>query len=191
MKLKVSISPLGNIRESIKKRIEKAIDSEFKKEIGQEVTEDIKINTRRGYGILDGKRIELAPLKDPETILHRKYLEKGNNNTARPYITDLSNLSMSGQLIDSVDFKLKGDDIVIEASGERRPYRKLDGSPSKAEPISNKELSKIHHKGDAGNNLPPRPFIGFRDELKRRILIKLRERIRRSLEVVFNVKRGS
>jgi phage gpG-like protein len=192
MRLKVSVSATSGIKKKIKDKIEAAVDKSFRKEMAEEIVEDIQINTRRGYGIKDGKRIELAPLKHPSTTEHRHYLERGGNATARPYATDFSNLSMSGQLVDSVGYELDSDgSIVIEAKGFRKPYRKLDGSPSKAEPISNEELSRIHHKGNAANNLPARPFIGLRDEMKRRIIIKLRERIRRGLEVIFNVKKGS
>lgn len=191
-KLKVTITPPARLKESIKKKIEDSMDVSFRKEVALEVAEDIKINARRGYGIKDGKRISLAPLKHPETTDHRRYLEKAGNATARPYATDFSNLSMSGQLIDSIEGKLDSDgSINIGATGNREAYVKMDGSNSEADLLTNEELYKIHHYGDASSNLPARPIIGLREEMKARIVVKLREAIRRGLQTVFNVKKGS
>jgi len=65
----------------------------------------------------------------------------------------------------------------------RRPYRTLKGRDVQSDPISNAELSKIHHKGNAKNNLPARPFIGLRYQMFDRIMIRVREELRRGLKL--------
>jgi phage gpG-like protein len=188
MKIKVSISGKESLRDSIKKRLKDALDKTLLKEIGQEVVQDIQINARRGYGVKDGKQIKLDPLKD-STIKHRDYLDRAGNATARPFKDDFSNLSVSGQLIDSVKYEVKDGSIEIGASGTREPYKKLNGTLSEAKIPTNEQLSKIHHRGNPANNLPTRPFIGLRSEMMARIIIKIRERIRQELEVVFKIKK--
>jgi phage gpG-like protein len=184
----VKISGKDSLKDSIKKRLKDALDKSLLKEIGQEIVTDIQVNARRGYGIKDGKQIKLDPLAD-STIKHREYLDRAGNAKARPFKDDFSNLSVSGQLIDSVNYEVNGNSIEIGASGTREPYRKLNWMPSLAERPTNKELSQIHHRGNPAKNLPARPFIGLRSEMMARIIIKIRERIRRELETVFNIRK--
>lgn len=177
----MSISPTDFLAREIKDKLNQVLtDKGFKKEVAQEVVFDIQRNARSGNELVDGKVNPMTPLESKTTIPHRKYLREAGNATARPYSDEFSNLSVSGQLIDSVKYEIDSDGITIFADDTVRDrYITKKGTPSKAKPITNAELASIHHKGDASNNLPARPFIGLRDGMRIRILVKMREYIRR------------
>jgi hypothetical protein len=172
------------------KAINEVIESkQFKEEISKEIVLDIKRNARTG-NIIDsnGDISPMDPLR-PSSIKNRSKLREYGNATGRPYADQKSNLTMSGQLIDSIKYVIGSNWIKVFASGERMPYIKKDGSRSKSEPISNDDLYRIHHYG--GLNLPARPVIGLRSFMRMRIIVKTREYLRRSFNKSFKVKNGS
>jgi phage gpG-like protein len=180
MKINVKILGTEKLRKSVEDKLRSVVNNlDFKKEVGTEIVKDIQRNARSGNTIQNGRSVPMEPLQPNTTVPHRTYLREAGNATARPYRDEFSNLSMSGQLIDSVKFEVIEDGVKIFADGQRDRYVTKSGKPSKARPISNAELASIHQKGDPGNNLPARPFIGLRDEMRLRILTKIREFIRR------------
>jgi hypothetical protein len=182
-KITLTVTPPANFAENIKKRMLQVTESrEFLSEVGQEIVADIKFHAKAGRGIVDGVAVEFEPLSS-KTIESRKELREAGNATARPYNDYLSNLSMSGQLINSVKYSVIGNTIEVFASGQRQPYILKDGTRSSARIPTNEQLSKKHHDGAVG--LPRRPFIGVRKEMRIRIIAKIREFIRRSLRPVF------
>jgi phage gpG-like protein len=185
MKIKARVIIPDKLGYQIRSEINKVIqDQGFMNEIGQEIVDDIKLNTRRGMGIKNNKSYPLAPL-ETSTIKTRDYLRRGGNARARPYADEFSNLSVSGQLIEALKYSIgKSGELIVEVANTlRKPYKTLKGRDIKSEPITNAELSKIHHAGVPTNNLPARPFIGLRYEMFDRIVIKLRERLRRGLKL--------
>jgi hypothetical protein len=184
MRAKLKIIVPSSIKHNIRREINRVIDVDFKQEVGEEIVEDIKINARRGRGVVNGLSVKLPPLAS-STIKHREYLKRAGNATAKPYSNRFSNLSMSGQLIDSIGYIIgSGGEIIIQAIKNLRvPYRTLSGRRQNTRPITNNELLLIHQHGNTAHNLPARPILGIRNELFKRIIIKLRYRLRDGLKL--------
>ncbi len=103
--------------------------------------------TRLGYGVFKhlgpkGKFMPLAPL----TIKARTHKSKMGmlSGLTRP---KRSNLTETGQMLDSIDAIKRGDKWYIQPTGRRR-----DG-------LTNYEVAYFAHKGS--RNRPPRPFMNI------------------------------
>jgi hypothetical protein len=150
-------------------------DPELQTTIGQLVVDDIKLQTRKGFSIV--RNAKFKPLTN-EWVEKRKQIKATpGQRISEVYSPKRSNLSLSGQLIDSVRFSI-GKVIRIFADGERTPYqytieKKVNGKKTKItktieSSVDNAELSEyVSEQG--------RPFIGFRDKVRRNILIKIRQ----------------
>jgi hypothetical protein len=188
--IKISLKVPNGLKDKIARSVNDVISSKkFKDDIGKKVVQDIQRNARSGNTIDNkGDVSGMTPL-ETSTIRNRASLREAGNATGRPYADQKSNLTISGQLINSIKYVIGSNFIKIFASGDRTPYKNKDGTNSKADPINNEDLMRIHHYG--GLNLPPRPVIGLRKFMKLRILVKTREYLRRSFEKSFKVKNGS
>lgn len=187
MKLTLNFDAFHKKAQEVKNKLEKAIDEpKFLHEVGSLVVSDIKRNAKSGYTIeKDGRTKRMEHLAQ-STIEERERLRRAGNATAIPYRDNLSNLSMSGQLIDSIDYEVDGTKIKIEASGERTPYRDLAGKNHQpigyGQETNNRDLLDKHQKGDPSQNLPARPIIGVRLQIIQRINIMFKEAVRRNLK---------
>lgn len=85
-----------------------------------------------------------------------------------------SNLTISGQLLKSIKHSISSDGaIIIEATGERKPYT------SGGSTISNEELAEIH--SDGGGKLPARQVVGVSEKTNETIRIKILAFLRRNI----------
>jgi hypothetical protein len=188
MKLTLDFASFQKKIKEIESKLESSIDdSKFLNEVGQMVVGDIKRNAKSGFTIeKDGTTKRMEPLTNV-TIEKREWLRRAGNAKAKPYRDNFSNLSMSGQLIDSIDYKIDGNKIEIDAHGERQPYKTLAGQVHF--PIGpdnerlNKDLLDKHQKGDPEINLPARRIVGLRRQIINRINIMFKEAVRRKLKV--------
>lgn len=188
MKLTLDFAAFQKKLLAIKDKLDSAVDEKkFLSEVGQMIVFDIKRNARSGNTIeKDGTTKKMEPLAE-SSIARREWLRREGNAKAVPYRDNLSNLSMSGQLIDSIDYELKGNIIEIDAYGQRQPYRELSGQSmlpiGRDTETTNHDLLEKHQNGDPLINLPARRIVGLRRQIIDRINIMYKEHVRRKLKV--------
>lgn len=121
-------------------------------EIGTELLLDTQARARTGKGftadtvkVFGSKRTNLPGLAQ-STVSSRESVAS-RNPTPAFYRKNKSNLTLTGQLLDSLRLFIKRGVIIIRPDGERRPYK--TGRPSKAKtPPNNEELSTfLEEKG--------------------------------------------
>jgi hypothetical protein len=148
-------------------------------DVGEQIIKDIKRNTRTGKGfstsqlngIKNNKR-ESLPSLEKSTIKARKYYAKFNPTT-QVYKSGRSNLSFSGQLIDSIAYDVKKGRVVVSASGKkRRAYRTLKGKV-KNTPSNDEIIGYLEKKGFY--------FLGIDDKTIDKIKTIAKRQIRRLL----------
>lgn len=168
MRVEINEESLKKVEANVRKAFDNVVKSkEMMNEIGSLLIQDIRFETRRGNSIPFGSK--LKPLKD-STIKTRKYLD-GRIRTGDAYSPRRSNLTMSGQLLDSLSYIIEGaGKIAIKLLGTRQPY--TPGS----RPRANAEVGK--YVAEAG-----RPFVGVTDKTKGRINKLIVRAIRRAGKV--------
>jgi hypothetical protein len=153
-----------------KQKFEKFLESDaWKDEAAALAIKKIKGETRLRRFIEDGSN---QPPLSPSWIERRGELAKVNP-TGVSYGTAKSNLTLTGQLLESLKRIPSRFSVIIQAMGDRQPYRNKDGSTAKSTP-SNSQLAK--YLAERG-----RFFIGFDQKLKDQIKKKIKEHIRRNL----------
>lgn len=168
-------------RESIKRKINRIIrDKGILDKVGQMIVEPMK----EGVNPVTGKPYK--PLAS-STIANRRAMAKYNQTSPR-FSPDKSNLTFSGQLLDSIKHRIviSKSIIIIEPTGTRRAYRKKSGKPAKRSVKTNKELAKIHSKGGKkskkGGRLPKREVL----KISKKKLKEVNQFIKRELLALFN-----
>lgn len=114
---------------------------------GKLVAEMIRKRTRLGYGVKD-RGEERAKLKDlkPSTIEDRKRAQK-RGELSGSTIPGRSNLTRSGQLLDSEDATLVGTSVIVGPTGTRN-------DPKRKNQKSNLDIARYQHlQGRDFNNL--------------------------------------
>jgi hypothetical protein len=155
------------------KQLEDVLDSnQLKNQMGIIAVKNIKAETRLGNDLKnETKQASLAP----STIENRKYLEKFNS-TGRNYQTNRSNLTLSGQLIESLKFEpVKGGISVFIPNETRMPYTYGNGGKSK--PLTNSQLAT--YLKEMG-----REFLGLNDRIKKLLSTEVKRFIRGSIRRV-------
>lgn len=165
--------------ETVRQAFKKVINNkEMLNEIGTTLVKDIQFQTKRGVSIPNESRI--SPLS--ASWIERRDSLSSVNSTSEVYGKRRSNLSFTGQLLNSVKhFILGPGKIEIKATGNRQPYKNLNGTNQKNTP-SNEELADfVAEQG--------RKFIGVRAEMKPRLRKIVLGFIRRSSRVLnlFNI----
>lgn len=132
-------------------------------EVGKISIKRIQGVTRSGKNIEGGSQPGLAST----TKITRGNLAK-NNSTHPTYSKGRSNLTFSGQLLDSLTFKKISGGLRIEPSGSRKPYKGAKNAPS------NKELAGyLSAQG--------RTFLGIDKTLVNQIKSTIKSFLRRKL----------
>lgn len=148
------------------KRLEKVLDTDkLKDEMIEIAIKQIQGQTRSGNDLASGgKQASLAP----STVEQREYLAK-HNTTHPSYKKARSNLTLTGQLLDSlVGQKFRGF-IKIVLKGTRKPYRK----GSRKSRTNNFVAAKLKEQG--------RQFLGKSPLMTKQIKIAIQRFIRRAL----------
>lgn len=133
---------LTKIIERLSKTVKESIDKRAMNAVGVFTTSLIVKRTRLGYGVTDFKagKKKLAPLK--ASTIKRRSMFEGLAGTTRP---KRSNLTMTGQMLESMAHKVTGPgSISIGPRGTRR-----DGK-------TNEQVAQYAHDGSA--NRPQRIF---------------------------------
>lgn len=152
-------------------------DPTFVEDIAIFTVDRIKTFTRQGKSIVTGSKFD--PLKK-STIENRKRYED-NNQTSEFYRRRKSNLTFTGQLVNSLTAKKVrrglfqgGVNIQIKPSGTHKGINYKNGG--KAADIPNETLGRWTARGST--NRPARPFIGLDqkgiDTIKKKTIRQIR-----------------
>lgn len=110
----------------------------LKKEIGEFAVERLKYQARTGKPF---NETDNFPSLKESTIRHRKYLAR-HNTTHETYGASRSNLTITGELLDSLRWRDEGDTLVkVEFSGMHKPYVGAKGQRI-SKTIMNETLAK-------------------------------------------------
>lgn len=165
---------IDDLIEKIKRITSEYTSSEKGKRLGQQIVDIIKKRTRTGkaVGKMNGPTGKFVKIKE-KTVDYRKKYEKNLSEFTTPGRT---NITATGQMLDSLRSESKTDSIVIYFEDKRTT--ELDGRPSK---ITNSKLAKYTQEGS--NNRPARPFLNLSrtemDEIAKTIKRDILEMIRR------------
>lgn len=157
---------------AVEKRLNKIKDDiksdALKDDIGKESVRYIKGKTRSGTNLETGKKH--APLKD-SSIRARQYLDDFNS-TDNTYSPKRSNVTFSGQLVESMKFEKVARGVnILFPSDIRKPYKTANKS---GKAYSNKKIYEYLVEQGRG-------FLGIDDTLKKNITSIIRRFLRRSL----------
>lgn len=126
----------ARIEKSIIKDVELILSSkEMLNEVGEFVADRVRLQARISKPLNSSN--SLPKLKE-SSIASRKYIAK-HNQTHQTYESGRSNLTITGQLLDSITHKIMGvGEIVIDVAGKHRGYK--SGTGKKGKDIENKDL---------------------------------------------------
>lgn len=156
----VKVYGLTNIGRKLNKVRKTLQEPEFLERVGRTAVREVKANAQKGYD-KDGNLMK--PLK-PSTIKRRKELSKVNK-TSKHYSHAISNLSFTGQLINSIKHFVRKKQVLIRPEGSRRPYTMSE------EFRENKAGTKARKVKNKSKSTPTNPeLMGYMRELGRDIM---------------------
>lgn len=168
-KVTLDTSAIGRLSGAAKEAVDRIVkNSQFKNELAKSVVDDIVGMTRSGKSVVTGRPFEKLSQGWIET--RRKIIAYQG---APSYVSATrANLSLSGQLLSSLSYKIKGSGVSsFEASyfftGRRKPYRYQGkkGVVVLNSKLTNEELGKV---------LDDRyRFIGIRPKLQQQLVKRL------------------
>lgn len=181
-KIKFNEASISGLEKNVKDAFKKVIASNaMLNEVGKLVTEDIVETTRGERSIPDGLN-HLKLLK--ESWITRKKRLASTNTKDSAYEEGKSNLTFTGQLLNSLKWKILGPGkIQTFFKGNHAPYVSGTGAKS-GKSIKNEDLAK--YVAIAG-----RPFIGVRPAIRVRIQRLVKGYVKRALVVARLTKENS
>jgi hypothetical protein len=102
------------------KLLSKAVKEDVKREtlpkVGKFAVDIVVRRTRLGYGVVKNfaEKSKLKPLS-PRYVMFRKKYDRLDPTTA----PKKSNLTLTGQMLRSMDYEIKGDTLIIKPTGKR------------------------------------------------------------------------
>ncbi len=132
----------ANIIKKLEKSVEQAISKAALRDVGVFARDLVVKRTRLGYGVKDNlqAKTRLARLS-PGYVKKRKMFDSLSSNTS----PTRSNLTLTGQMLDSIISETKDRTIIIRPTGRRN-----DGK-------SNADIARYNEEG--GRNRPKRIFL--------------------------------
>ena len=134
-KVTVDLSKIRAATQSIKNQLNQR---EVLSKAADIAINDIKGNAREGKPVVDNK-VSSFPSLDDKYITRRKRLASVNE-TDSVYSPKRSNLTFTGQLLNSLKATFKGAIITISPTGKRRPYKLIKGGRTKS--VENKIVAE-------------------------------------------------
>ena len=145
MAVKVNV---GNIEKKIQDQIQKSVSASLDKQLAQETAEQVKKRTQLGFGVDEnGKQVKLSPLSESyraqrrgEVAFYtdefgrvRKYTPENPPPLSSKTTPAKSNLTKTGQMLESLTGEVKNNQILINVKGRRQ-----DGSG-----LTNEEVAEF------------------------------------------------
>lgn len=161
---------------AITKKAQREINRAIRDSDTLEKAADILIKPmKKGKNPKTGRRYKALA---SSTIDQRKRMAR-YNDTSPDFSPRRSNLTFSGQLLDSITAKIfvTKSIVEIEPRGTRRKYRKKNGKPVKGPALKNKTLAEYHDKGKG--RLPKRNIFSVSKKNVRKISKLIRSAVTR------------
>lgn len=178
---KINQRSVDNLEKSVRDAFNKAIRSKaMLTEIGDEIVTDIKDQTQN--------KAKSIPLQSRLKSLSKAWVKRRArlaefNDTDPAYQATKSNLTFTGQLLNSLKHKILGvGKLEVFFDGTHQPYKGVKGK-NLGKPISNEDLA-----GYVAEN--GRPFVGIRPLMQRKITRIVRTYVRRALNVAKLLKQN-
>ena len=148
-------------------------DELAKTNFAQKIEEDYKRERRKGINPKTGRPYKAL---EQSTIKHRRYLAR-NNSTGTGYSATKSNVTMTGQLIDSIKAVWVRSRSVLKftISGTRTPYRANTGRAIRNQERSNAEIAK--HLEEQG-----RPVLYLTKKSQKLIIDMIKRKLRKFIK---------
>lgn len=145
-----------------KKQFQKKVDKIIQSDEWKEIAADYAINQIQGKTRLQKSAKDNSPLKyiSEEHKKTKKKLAKLNSK-GKNFGASKSNLTITGQLLESLKGQNKKRSVEIEAKGERKPYKVSKNSYAKKTPSNEELVEYLKEKGFS--------FIGLSEKMKKNI----------------------
>jgi len=165
--------------EELPEVIDEYTKTEDFKAMAQSIVDGIVKRTRLGYAVKKfngarGKFVGLAKSTIENRKRYQSNLKKDSTSVKR------SNLTATGEMLDSMKWESKDNKIIIYLEGDHK--KTLSGKPPNKS-IKNSELAKFMEEGDSSRNRPARPFFNLSntevDLIRKQIARDIRKLIRR------------
>lgn len=138
------MAKLSDIDKFIKKKLE---SKEILETIGEIAVESIKKRTRLGRGVKEnGGASHKLPILKEKTVTNRKALKRSGQLTGKGATPRKSGLNQTGELLDSIDYKVKSKSVEISVGNdqERKAENVLSISPNFSfMKLSKAELNRV------------------------------------------------
>lgn len=137
----VKIKGVSRVQQSVKDLFKKVVTSkETLNQIGEKVVFLTKgtIRTGKSPDAQGGNASSFQPIT--EGWINRKERLKDFNDASEFYRKGKSNLTFTGQLVDSLDYELKQSSIIIRAFGSRKLYKGVNGKALPDQAKTNNEV---------------------------------------------------
>ena len=170
---KLKTESVNKLSEDVKRIFKKVIANEqMMNEIGTAIVTDVKETTQKGKSIPNGLK-DFALLKESWILQKTRYAK--SNPTDAAYDEGFSNLTFTGQLLNSIRHKIisKGT-LLISFFDIHKGYTSSTGHKTKD--IPNEKLAQ--YVAEAG-----RPFFGVRPTIRLRINRIVKKYMNRALKV--------
>lgn len=166
MKLKLNQKSLDRLEADTKARLNRVLSNkEMLGEVGDMAIDMIRQNTRRGTSSVTDEK--LAPLSKPWMKTRERIASSQGTHPA--YAKKRSNLTLSGQLLDSLKRSVAGRMVTIFFDGMHIPYRMQTrkGISRVGKLIKNSKLAQ--YVAEQG-----RPFFGFSKAFELKLLTQVK-----------------
>ena len=167
MKLKLNQKSLDRVEADTKARLNRVLSNkEMLGEVGDLAVDLIRQTTRKGTSTVTDQRFK--PLSKP--WIKKRDKIASSQGTHPTYAAKRSNLTLSGQLIDSIKRSVVGRMVTIFFDGSHLPYRMKtrNGISRVGKIISNSKLAQ--YVADGG-----RPFFGFSKAFESKLLTQVKK----------------
>ena len=167
--MRVTIKGMNKVQKNVKKvLLDTIVNKANRKEIGDKLLEKMIGSARSGKDPATNESFK--PLKK-KTKAFRKKWKENEGETGKLFKPNRSNLTLTGQLLESVKaiYETGKPTIEITPTGERDDGKK------------NAEIGKGHMEGIPSRNVPARRFLGVSDKMKEATTKTIKRQLRRSL----------
>lgn len=172
---KINEQSVKNVEQSVKDAFKKVIaNQKMLGEIGETIVVDVVEQTRSNEKSIPNKMKDLPLLR--ESWIKRRDALSRSNSTNEEYQSGRSNLTFTGQLLNSLSWAVTGiGKIKIYFYGFHKPYLSLRKKEPIGEEITNEQLAAYVSK--------TRPFVGVRPAIRLRVSRLVRSYMKRALLV--------
>ena len=103
----------------LKRLVDNVVDNELLNEIGKRTTKQVKDRTRKGFGVEEqlGPKTRLKPLTTKYKKRRAKLRKRGKLSSETS--PNKSNLTKSGEMLDSTDYTISRDTVTVAPKGRR------------------------------------------------------------------------